>query len=464
MAFKQEPTTSSIQLLGAVITRSKAKAHNIDMNLPPPSIQTEESTTIDTLPDTHTPEHFDITQVKEQQMSDPTIKKIIEDLQLEPNPSFEIKEEILYKHINNRHDQAKNPLTYVPASMIKPLISSHHDNPCVGGHFGIRRTLKKIQLKFWWPNMKRSITQYIKGCLQCQAHNISRQKRPGLLCPIEIPDGPNQLIGIDYCGPFPTTPDDNRYVLCVTDYYTKFVTAVALPTCSSVATAEALFKEHICRYGVPKAIISDQGTSFKNQIMNYLSTVLGSHHILCTPYHPQSNGLTERFNATFVVQLAKLTDRESNNWDQFLHSIVFAYNTGSHSSTNFSPFELLFGRQANLPTDPPPTDFVFPNSTDYVNQLTRSLKHYHDVVKNNINHQQKKSKFRYDQHRSNPKYDLGTTVLTRNFVKRSKLDPLFSLNPKIVIQCDHPVYWVKDPVTEKTSRIHVNDIRPLMLN
>jgi len=132
------------------------------------------------------------------------------------------------------------------------------------------------------------------------------------------PDGPNQLIGVDFCGPFPTTSQNNRYVLCLTDYFTKFVTAIALPTCSASTTAEAIFKEHICRYGIPKSIISDQGPSFKNQLMHSLSQLLGYHHILCTPYHPQINGQVERFNAAFVTQLAKLTSHASNNWDEYL--------------------------------------------------------------------------------------------------------------------------------------------------
>ena len=307
LQFRQQPTSPSIQLVGAVVTRSKAKMLNTDKNCPPPSIQQAKPTTSCTLTDTHasdqssiTFEHFDITQLKEKQVNDPNIQKIIEDLQVKFNPSFEIEYEILYKHIIN-HRGTEKKLIYVPVSMIKLFISSYHDNPCVGGHFGIRRTLNKIQQKFWWPNMKKSIIDYVKGCFSCQAYNGNRQKRPGLLCPIEAPQGPNQLLGIDYCGPFPTTPDDNRYVLCITDYFTRFVTAVALPTCSAAITAEAIFKEHMCRYGVPKAIISDQGSSFKNQLMKSLSKLLGFHHILCTTYHPQSNGLTKRFNAMFVI-------------------------------------------------------------------------------------------------------------------------------------------------------------------
>ena len=207
--------------------------------------------------------------------------------------------------------------------MVSSLLSSYHDNPLVGGHFGIKRTLGKIKEKYWWPNMKLSVINYIKSCVACQAFNVNRQKRPGFLSPITPPDGPNQLLGIDFCGPFPTISQDNRYVLCLTDYYTKYVVAIALPVGTAAATATAIFTYYICLFGVPRGILSDQGTSFKNQLMHSLSRLLGYHHIFSTPYHPQSNGQIERFNSTFVVQLAKLTDNDSNNWDQYLQPIIF---------------------------------------------------------------------------------------------------------------------------------------------
>jgi hypothetical protein len=348
------------------------------------------------------------------------------------------------------------------SAMIHSLLFSYHDNPLIGGHFAFRRTLEKIKQKFWWPDMKTSIINHLKSCLVCQAYNISRSKRPGFLHPIASPDGPNQLLGVDFCGPFPTTSQDNRYVLCLTDYFTKFVTAVPLPVCSASATATAIFNEYICRYGVPQAILSDQGTSFKNQLLYSLSQLLGYHHIFCTPYHPQSNGQVERFNGTFVTQLAKLTNQESSNWDEYLYPIVFAYNTGVHSTTNISPFELTFGRKANLPTDHPPTTFTFSHPNDYFDRLVLNLKHYHTVVKQNISQQQQRTKIRYDRHRSNPQYDLGTTVLTRVFTNRSKLDPRFSLTPKLIVKRNHPTYWVEDTNTNAISQVHINDLRPLL--
>ncbi|CAF3988666.1 unnamed protein product [Rotaria magnacalcarata] len=216
-----------------------------------------------------------------------------------------------------------------------------------------------------------------------------------------------------------------------------------LPTCSAQVTAEAIFKEHICCFGVPKAIISDQGTSFKKQLMFSFAQLLGYHHIFCTPYQPS-------------IKWAK-----HNNWDEYLYLIVFAYNTGVHSTTNFTPFELTLGRAANLPTDRPPTTFTFSHPQDYLDQLVRNLKYYRTTVRQNIKQQHAQSKARYDRRCTNPQYDLGTMVLTRIFTSRSKLDPRFSLDPKIIVNRQHPIYWVKALNSTTISRIHVNDIRPL---
>ncbi|CAF4363728.1 unnamed protein product, partial [Rotaria sordida] len=126
--------------------------------------------------------------------------------------------------------------------------------------------------------MKQSIIQHIQSCLPCQQHNISRTKKPGRLNPIPTTEEPFQLIGIDYCGPFKPTSHCNQYVLCVTDYFTRWITATALPDCSAQTTAPALFNNYIYQYGVPLAILSDQGTHFKNQLMESIAKLIGYNH------------------------------------------------------------------------------------------------------------------------------------------------------------------------------------------
>ncbi|CAF1678282.1 unnamed protein product, partial [Adineta ricciae] len=299
--FKKD-NSSSIQLLGAVVTRSKSKAttQHITTNSSPPQHDTSITRLNDFNRSNLNEIVFDITKLKEHQLNDKQIQK----------------DGTLYKLISAPHGKTKRKLFYISSSMIKSLITSYHDNPLIGGHFAVRRILEKLKQQYWWPEMKESVIDHIKSCIHCQAYNVTQQKSPGFLHPTPPPDGPNQLLGMDFCGPFSITPQENRYVLCLTDYFTKFIVAVALPTCSAGVTAEAIFKNYICLFGVPKTIISDQGTSFKNNLIHSLSKLIGYHHIFCTPYGPQSNGAVERFNGTFVTQLAKLTNEETNNWDE----------------------------------------------------------------------------------------------------------------------------------------------------
>ncbi|CAF5202400.1 unnamed protein product, partial [Rotaria magnacalcarata] len=248
--------------------------------------------------------------------------------------------------------------------MIQQILNAYHNSPWAG-HFGDRRTYSKLKDKYWWPNMKITIQNYIQTCMLCQQFNINRKKPVGLLHPIEPPKGPCQLIGMDYSGPFPTTPEGNKYVLAITDYFTKWVIAIPLPNQTALTTAEVLYEHYICIYGVPHTILSDQGPHFNNQLITAFTQILGYHHIKSTPYHPQTNGAIERFNSTFERQIAKLTDQCVNNWDMHLKSVVFAYNTGQHATTKFSPYELQFGRQPKLPPEKSPTSYEFSKPNDY---------------------------------------------------------------------------------------------------
>ena len=324
---------------GAVVTRSKAKQLQLEQNqdiiaiTPPENDETQSPTTVDgndrrkEFSSRDNQKYgFNMEQLKSEQARDPIIQQKIAEVRKNPMQcSYELKDDLSYKLVMMRTScNMKKKFIYLPSSMINDLLQVYHSH-LLSGHFGVQRTYFKVKKRFWWPNMKQSITQYIQSCLSCQQFNVSRSKKPGLLQPIPPPEGPFQLVGIDYCGPLKQTPRGNQYVLCITDYFTRWVVAVAVPDCSAQTTAEALFNEYICRYGVPTVILSDQGTHFHNQLMQAMSKLVGYNHTYSTTYHPQSNGMIERFNATFISQIAKLQDRENNNWDEFLVPVVFAY-------------------------------------------------------------------------------------------------------------------------------------------
>ena len=311
--------------------------------------------------------------------------------------------------------------------------------------------------------MKLTIKNYIDSCLLCKTYNISRQKKHGHLRPISPPDGPFLLIGIDYCGPLKRTPRENQYVLVITDYFTRHITAVALPNCTAETTAQALFNEYFCRYGVPTVIFSDQGSHFRNQLMSNIQNLIGYNHIYSTPYHPQTNGIVERFNSTFIPQISKLQDTEGNNWDEYLQAVVFAYNTGIHKTTKYSPYELVYGRLPRLPIHTRPSHVSFNSQNNYFEQLRKTLRIYHQAAKYHIILQQQHSKEFYDRNRQNPQYKIGDRVLTRIYGIRGKLDPKFSPIPKVITGVYHPIYVVQDEDRHATSRVHVGDLRPILI-
>lgn len=407
---------------------------------------------------------FDSNKIKQEQDNDHIIQQIISTLKSSPNKMpFVVDHDLLYKILTPLSFSKTNiKVIYLPTSMIPSILAACHDDPMTGSHFSFDRIYHKIKNLYWWPSMKSSIRNYINSCILCKQYNITRHKKHGHLRSISPPDGPFLMIGIDYCGPFKQTPRENQYVLVITDYFTRYVTAIALPNCTANTTAQTLFNEYFCKYGIPAVILSDQGSHFRNQLMQGIQQLIGYHHIFSTPYHPQTNGMVERFNGTFVPQLSKLQDSEQNNWDEYLQAVVFAYNTGIHKTTKFSPYELVYGRLPRLPINIRPHQISLQKPLDYLEQLKKTLHIFHQASRQNILLQQEINKTIYDKNRLDPHYKIGDKVLTRIPTQRGKLDPRYSPIPKSVIQILHPIYLVQDEETNITTQVHVGDLRPLL--
>ena len=222
ISTKNQQTTKHV--LGAVITRAQAK---VQAQMKPSTISgtsIKEKPSVDDQPLSKEEHEFDESVIEEAQKLDKCYQKKVLEIQANSTKSnYVIENGILYKISN--YGSFKRKLLYISPAMIKQLLTAYHNAPWAG-HFGVHRTYWKLKDKYWCPNMKTTIKDYIQSCLKCQMFNIDRRKAPGLFHPIEVPCGPLQLIGIDYTGPFPVTSQGNKYVLAITDYFTKWVVAV----------------------------------------------------------------------------------------------------------------------------------------------------------------------------------------------------------------------------------------------
>ena len=188
----------------------------------------------------------------------------------------------------------------------------------------------------------------VKRCEVCQRTKRKFDKPAPSLHPIPVSDTWNK-VGIDLIE-LPVSKNGNRYCITLTDYFSKWAEACPIPTKEARHVAAFLYRMFL-RHGCPQEIVSDQGREFCNRIVDALEELTGFKHRMTSAYHPQSNGLDERFNQTLKSQLQKLVNDRQDDWDDLLDNILFAYQTSRQDSTKCTPFLLMYGREARLPID-----------------------------------------------------------------------------------------------------------------
>jgi hypothetical protein len=150
-------------------------------------------------------------------------------------------------------------------------------------------------------------------------------------------------VAIDLAGPFPTSPRGNNFMLVVVDVATRFVFLRALQDKTAHSVAQVLYTL-FCDVGWPKALQSDNGLEFVNQVVSNLCHHGGTDKRVTAPYHPRANGLAERFVQTTTNIIKKQLSGKQKDWDQFLPSTQLAVNTKTMAIHGSTPFSLFFAR------------------------------------------------------------------------------------------------------------------------
>ena len=210
-------------------------------------------------------------------------------------------------------------------------------------HLGVEKTLDRIKARFHWPGVKRAVEDYCRSCPECQQVAPKPHFR-GPLIPLPIISVPFSKIAMDLVGPLPKSSRGHQYILVILDYATRYPEAIPLRTMASKGIARELVLM-FSRVGIPEEILTDQGTPFMSRIMKDLCKLMKIKQLSTSVYHPQTDGLVERFNRTLKQMLKKVMEADGRNWDQLLPYLMFSIREVPQSSTGHSPFELLYGRR-----------------------------------------------------------------------------------------------------------------------
>ena len=327
---------------------------------------------------------------------------------------------------------------------LKVLKSVHDDS----GHLGVDRITDLVKDRFYWPKMASDISQYIKNCGRCVARK-TLPHRAALLKQITS-SGPLNLVCIDFLSIEPDSKGMTN-VLVVTDHFTRYAQAYVTKDQKATTVAKVLVEKFFVHYGLPSRIHSDQGRDFESRLIKELLGMLGIKKSRTSPYHPQGDPQPERFNRTLLSMLGTLQPGQKQKWSQYVSSLVHAYNCTRNDATGYSPYYLMYGREARLPID-----LCFGTSPDggdcsdylqYVDKLKSDLKRAYELAVTVANKSHDKNKRYYDNRVRDQVLEKGDRVLVRalGLPGKHKLGDKWNSDPYVVVEKmpDLPVYRVK---------------------
>ncbi|XP_036804331.1 uncharacterized protein LOC118940159 [Oncorhynchus mykiss] len=317
------------------------------------------------------------------------------------------------------------------------------------------------------PSTEVDLPQELKG-----QFGTSQHRNPDLreaMRKVKVIDGRNvdgsetpfERIAMDLVGPLPKSARGHEYILVVIDYATKFPEAIPLRNMSSKGIAKELFLM-FSRVGLPKTILTDQGTPFMSRLMKDLCRLYQVQQIRTSIFHPQTDGLCERLNKTIKSMLRRVVSRDGKNWDMLLPHLMFALREVPQASTGFSPFELLYGRpcrgildlaKETWETQPCP----FRSTIEHVTLMRDRLSAVWPIVKEHMEKAQRTQGRAYDKSATPREFTVGEKVMVLVPTAEHRLLAQWR-GPYEVMKRVSPVnYLIKQPDRRKKVQLyHIN--------
>lgn len=345
------------------------------------------------------------------------------------------------------------------------ILKELHATP-TGGHLGAKKTLGKVRRRFFWVNMRKDTELFCQSCEICASRTGPRRHARAKMKQYLV-GAPLERVGIDIMGPFPRSDVDNKYILVIVDYFTKWITAVPLPNQEAETVATSVLNSFLAIFGVPKQIHTDQGTNFQSALFCEMCSLLGIDKTRATAFHPQSDGLVERGNRTIQNMLAKFVSENHRDWDKFLSLVTLAYNSSVQESTGYSPSLLMFGREVNLPLDlvlGNPNQRECPGISSYVSELQSKVETVHEMARKRLKFSSDIQKRKYDVKAFASTYQPGDKVWLYTPTVRPGLSrklTRFWTGPYVILErINDVVYRVQRNPRCKEKYVHHDRLKP----
>ena len=237
--------------------------------------------------------------------------------------ALEMVNGVLYKRHTKQDGTAEYLQLIVPSSLRREVHYQMHDSIMGGGHLGSKKTREKTQRSFYWYKMKEDINSYVSSCDICAQSKKPNKLPRAYLGSLEV-GAPMDRLNTDFVGPFPKTPRGNRYVLVISDQFSKWAEFLPVPDQTARVCAKLIFDEIICRWSCPLSIHSDQGSSYESEVFKELCQLLEVRKTRSSVRRPQGNGQVERLNRSLLGMIRAYLCGEQTDWDLHLPCLAFA--------------------------------------------------------------------------------------------------------------------------------------------
>ena len=389
------------------------------------------------------PPEVDFVAMAETQATDPQIRS----LQSSPNSALIVE---AIPIANSTHPLYCDTSTGTQRPLVpRPWRRTVFDSLHGLSHPGIRATQTLVTSRFVWPGINSDVRRWTRSCVQCQRAKIQRHTSAPLIS-FPNPNTRFDIIHIDLVGPLPPSRGFTYLLTCV-DRFTRWPEAIPLTSITAEAVAQAFLCGWISRFGVPSTIITDRGRQFESQLWKNLMAMIGTKRSRTTAYHPQSNGMVERFHRQLKAALKAQPNPDA--WMTTLPLILLGIRTALKNDINATAAEMVYGTTLRLPGEffTPSSTTSLPDPSDFLNTLKSHFLHIKPIsprpatTKTNLP----------------PDLSTATHVFIRHDAVRKPLQPPYD-GPYPVIKRTDKHFTIK--INNRTDTISIDRLKPAHLD